>query len=214
VTFVVGALAASQRTFNVSVNGLSTLGDFINAVGQQTNGQVTAAYDSVSRKIIYKAAESFTTVGNAAAGVKFGPASATAGTLAPTVGSAAGGTGAGATSKVTGFDFRVSGGALSTLSALDLTVDPTAASTTIQAALDSLITAQAKLGGQSKALDSQKDFLVKLGDNIDKGVGLLVDADLAKESARLQALQVKQQLGAQALSIANQGPQILLSFFR
>jgi flagellin len=214
VTFVVGAQAASQRTFNVSVNGLSTLGDFINAVGQQTNGQVTAAYDSVTRKIIYKATESFTTVANAAAGVKFGPASATAGTAAPTVGSSGGGAGSGATSKVTGFDFRVSGGALSTLSALDLTVDPTAASSTIQAALDTLITAQAKLGGQSKALDSQKTFLVKLGDNIDKGVGLLVDADLAKESARLQALQVKQQLGAQALSIANQAPQILLSFFR
>ncbi len=214
VTFVVGALAASQRTFNVSVSGLSTLGDFVNAISQQTNGQVTAAYDSVTRNIVYKAAESFTVTANTAAGVKFGPASATAGTLAPTVGSSGGGSGSGATAKVTGFDFRVSGGALSTLSALDLTVDPTAASATIQTALDSLITAQAKLGGQSKALDSQKDFLVKLGDNIDKGVGLLVDADLAKESARLQALQVKQQLGAQALSIANQGPQILLSFFR
>lgn len=214
VTFVVGAQAQSQRTFNVSVNGLSTLGDFINAVGQQTNGQVTAAYDSVTRKIVYKASESFTVTGNTAAGVKFGPASATAGTAAPTVGSSVGSSGSGATAKVTGFDFRVSGGALSTLSALDLTVDPTAAASTIQTALDSLITAQAKLGGQSKALDSQKTFLVKLGDNIDKGVGLLVDADLAKESARLQALQVKQQLGAQALSIANQGPQILLSFFR
>ncbi|KAF0172239.1 MAG: hypothetical protein IV086_08720 [Hyphomonadaceae bacterium] len=215
VTFVVGALASSQRTFNVSVSGLSTLGDFVNAISQQTNGQVTAAYDAVSRKIVYKASETFTVVANAAAGVKFGPASATAGTLAPTVGSSgSSGSGSGATSKVTGFDFRVSGGALSTLSTLDLTVDPAAASTTIQTALDSLITAQAKLGGQAKALDSQKDFLVKLGDNIDKGVGLLVDADLAKESARLQALQVKQQLGAQALSIANQGPQILLSFFR
>jgi flagellin len=49
---------------------------------------------------------------------------------------------------------------------------------------------------------------------LESGVGNLVDADLAKESARLQALQVSQQLGAQALSIANEAPQIVLSLFR
>jgi flagellin len=53
-----------------------------------------------------------------------------------------------------------------------------------------------------------------LADVVEKGVGQLVDADLAKESARLQSLQVKQQLGAQALSVANQTPQVVLSFFR
>ncbi len=51
-------------------------------------------------------------------------------------------------------------------------------------------------------------------DALETGVGKLVDADLAKESARLQALQVQQQLGAQSLSIANQAPQIILSLFR
>lgn len=214
LTFVVGAQAASQRTFNVSVNGLNTLSDFINAVGQQTNGQVTAAYDSVTRKIVYKASEAFTVTANAAAGVKFGPASATAGTAAPTIGGAAAGSGAGATSTVSGFDFRVNGGSFASLASLDLTTDPTTAGSTVQSLLDTLNTNLAQLGGQSKALASQKTFLQSLSDNIDKGVGLLVDADLAKESARLQALQVKQQLGAQALSIANQSPQILLSFFR
>jgi flagellin len=54
----------------------------------------------------------------------------------------------------------------------------------------------------------------KLTDVLNTGVGNLVDADLAKESARLQALQVQQQLGAQALSIANSAPQIILSLFR
>ena len=54
----------------------------------------------------------------------------------------------------------------------------------------------------------------KLQDTIDAGIGNLVDADLAKESARLQALQVQQQLGTQALSIANQAPQVILSLFR
>ena len=56
--------------------------------------------------------------------------------------------------------------------------------------------------------------MTKLVDTLESGVGNLVDADLAKESARLQALQVQQQLGAQALSIANQAPQVILSLFR
>ena len=51
-------------------------------------------------------------------------------------------------------------------------------------------------------------------DALEAGIGNLVDADLAKESARLQSLQIKQQLGAQALSIANQAPSLILSFFR
>jgi flagellin len=72
----------------------------------------------------------------------------------------------------------------------------------------------ASLAGKSKALQAMKDFNSKMSDVTEKGVGILVDADLARESARLQSLQVKQQLGAQALSIANQQPQILLSFFQ
>jgi len=54
----------------------------------------------------------------------------------------------------------------------------------------------------------------KLSDALTSGIGNLVDADMAKESAKLQSLQVKQQLGAQALSIANQSPQIILSLFK
>lgn len=54
----------------------------------------------------------------------------------------------------------------------------------------------------------------KLSDVVEAGIGNLVDADLAKESARLQALQVKQQLGIRALSIANQAPQTIMSLFR
>jgi flagellin len=59
-----------------------------------------------------------------------------------------------------------------------------------------------------------QSFVSKLQDTIDAGVGNLVDADLAKESAKFQALQTKQQLGIQALSIANQAPQSILSLFK
>jgi len=74
--------------------------------------------------------------------------------------------------------------------------------------------ALAKLGTGSKALSTHLTFVNKLQDAIDAGIGNIVDADLAKESAKIQALQTKQQLGFQALSIANQGPSSLLSLFR
>jgi flagellin len=70
------------------------------------------------------------------------------------------------------------------------------------------------LGSQSKQIANHSDFVQKLTDQLTAGVGNLVDADLAKESARLQALQVQQQLGTQALSIANAAPQVILSLFR
>jgi flagellin len=70
------------------------------------------------------------------------------------------------------------------------------------------------LGTGSKSLGSHLTFIGKLQDTIDAGIGNLVDADLAKESAKLQALQTKQQLGVQALSIANQAPNSIMALFR
>ena len=90
-----------------------------------------------------------------------------------------------------------------------------------QAMVDTLTTTQTNLktslstlGAASRKIDAQVAFTSKLSDVIESGVGNLVDADLAKESAKLQALQVKQQLGIQALSIANQAPQAIMSLFR
>ena len=85
---------------------------------------------------------------------------------------------------------------------------------TIETSLDNLNTALAKLGTGSKSLEVHKSFVGKLSDALEKGIGNLVDADLAKESARLQSLQVKQQLGTQALSIANSAPSSILGYFR
>ncbi|HAH11096.1 MAG TPA: flagellin [Alphaproteobacteria bacterium] len=85
---------------------------------------------------------------------------------------------------------------------------------TIETTLNALNLALAKLGTGSKKLNIHKSFVGKLQDELTKGVGNLVDADLAKESAKLQSLQTKQQLGVQALSIANQAPQVILSLFR
>ena len=83
----------------------------------------------------------------------------------------------------------------------------------IQTSLDNVNQALANLGSDLKKMEAHRTFVGKLTDSLTEGVGNLVDADLAKESARLQALQVKQQLGVQALSIANSEPQIILNLF-
>ena len=84
----------------------------------------------------------------------------------------------------------------------------------VNASIESVSAALARLGTKAKALETHRTFVGKLTDALEAGVGNLVDADLAKESAKLQSLQTKQQLGVQALGIANQSPQILLSLFR
>ncbi|WP_315925462.1 flagellin [Mesorhizobium sp. SP-1A] len=86
--------------------------------------------------------------------------------------------------------------------------------TDVEKALGSMATGAAELGAAKSRIDMQKDFVSKLSDSIDRGVGQLVDADMNKESTRLQALQVQQQLGIQALSIANGSSQSILSLFR
>jgi flagellin len=85
---------------------------------------------------------------------------------------------------------------------------------TVQTSINNVSAALAKLGTASKSVASQLTFVGKLQDTITAGVGNLVDADLAKESAQLQALQTKQQLGIQALSIANSASSSLLGLFR
>jgi flagellin len=90
----------------------------------------------------------------------------------------------------------------------------TAMIATVTTAIGNVSSALSKLGTGSKSLTAHLTFIGKLQDSLDAGVGNLVDADLAKESARLQSLQTKQQLGIQALSIANQSSSSLLSLFR
>ena len=83
----------------------------------------------------------------------------------------------------------------------------------IRISLDNVNQALANLGSDVKKMEAHRTFVSKLTDSLNTGVGNLVDADMAKESANLQALQVKQQLGVQALSIANAAPQTILSLF-
>jgi flagellin len=84
----------------------------------------------------------------------------------------------------------------------------------VDIALGELTTAATQLGSAKKQIDLQKQFTTSLMDSIDRGVGQLVDADMNKESTRLQALQVQQQLGIQSLSIANSNSQSILALFQ
>lgn len=109
------------------------------------------------------------------------------------------------------------GGAIIELSLSDTLTTLTGATnalTKLDDSITQLNSAMGEMGAQAKQIEAHRTFVNKLVDTLESGIGNLVDADLAKESARLQALQVQQQLGAQSLSIANQAPQILLSLFQ
>jgi flagellin len=197
----------------VTLTATTTVQQYLDQVNTQTGGRVTAGYDQSTGTFTYTAAEatassdlSISTTGTARTWLGEGIAAAAA-VNAPV------------TTTVTNLDFTVGGaGALSTVSAAAGVLSSAGSALTVSGDIDAAITAlnvqMASLGSQSKGLTIQHDFLAALSDTVEKGIGNLVDADLAKESAKLQSLQIKQQLGAQALSIANQSPQVILSLFR
>ena len=207
------------ETMTIQLTTGDTINDFLTSVSDQSNGRVTASFDDETGEITFHSQEDFTVeyyeddtltddTGIFGAGA--------AGTSMTQVVAPGSGTNA---LTVSGFNFTLgtTGQALEEVtSTLDISTasGASAAVTAIDDAMTNLNRDLATMGAQAKALEVQKTFLGKLSDSIEAGIGNLVDADLAKESARLQALQVKQQLGAQALSIANQAPSIVLSFFR
>jgi flagellin len=216
---------AAQEVFSVVIDQGMTVGQFAEAFNVATGGRVRATFNDATGQLVYEGSTAFTLTleeGDGGAEVTGPAAEALLGT------GAAAGTGVTSTgvtstlpttTSVTGFNFQLgsAGQALAGLSSVaDITTQANAQN--LLAALDTAMTLLnrdlATLGAQSKALSAQNNFLGKLSDEVEKGLGNLVDADLAKESARLQSLQIKQQLGAQALSIANQAPQVILSLFQ
>jgi flagellin len=107
-------------------------------------------------------------------------------------------------------------GGLAALNDIDVTTatGATAALSSIETLLDTSISAAASFGSAQKQIEVQGEFVQTLIDSLTSGIGSLVDADMEAASAKLQAIQVQQQLGVQALSIANQSPQVLLTLFR
>jgi flagellin len=117
---------------------------------------------------------------------------------------------------VAGVTLKLSGAVVTikTTSTISTQAKASAMISTINTSVQNVNASLAKLAAGSKKFSIQNDFVSKLVDTLNAGIGNLVDADMAVESAKLQSLQVKQQLGVQALSIANAQPQIILSLFR
>ncbi|MGE0047158.1 MAG: flagellin, partial [Hyphomonadaceae bacterium] len=212
-------ITINGNTYTVAVAATDTIQDFIDGVAEITGGRVTANFDLETQQLTYSSNEDFS-VGflDAANGNEAGAFFDATGSAAAEL-SATANSGAAATMTITSFNFTLgaAGGPLASITG-STDIDTVAEAETVSGLLDTAIATLnenlATMGAQARSLEGQKSFLTKLSDSIEKGIGQLVDADLAKESARLQSLQVKQQLGAQALSIANQAPSIVLSFFR
>ncbi len=117
---------------------------------------------------------------------------------------------------VTGQFSNAGSGGLGALAALDVSTQANAKTAlgNIETLITTAINASAAFGSVQSRVDTQKTFVNNLTDSMKAGIGSLVDANMEEASARLQALQVQQQLSTQALSIANQQPQALLSLFR
>jgi flagellin len=117
---------------------------------------------------------------------------------------------------VAGISLKLSGAVvtLKTTSTISTQAKASTMISIVNASIQNVNASLAKLASGEKKFIVQNDFVSKLVDTLNAGIGNLVDADMAVESARLQSLQVKQQLGVQALSIANSQPQIILSLFR
>ncbi|WP_421855203.1 flagellin [Oricola sp.] len=119
-------------------------------------------------------------------------------------------------------DFTTTGAAGVTVSVLTLDVTATNVNdididdmiSNVDVAFQAMTTSASDLGAFKKRIDMQGTFVDNLMDAIERGIGQLVDADMSEESTRLQALQVQQQLGVQALSIANSNAQTILSLFQ
>ena len=118
-------------------------------------------------------------------------------------------------------DLRTVTAALGAIDVVTAGADPLTSAGLLETALQTAETNLAlavdgatSLGIAEKSIETQQSFLGELSKRLDSGIGSMIDADMESEAARLQALQVQQQLATQALSIANQGPQNILSLFR
>ena len=215
---VVQSLQRGQSTVDVALSAGNSVADLLNQMKEKALAAADTTLDTNSRNALNTEFQSLRdqitkVVGNAT----FNGGNMLQGTTATTVKALAN---ADATSVITVSSQNLSLGgtvlttALSSTSTIGTVTTATNMIGTLNTAIANVSAALGKLGTGDKALGSHLTFIQNLQNSIDAGIGNLVDADLAKESANLQALQTKQQLGIQALSIANQSSSILLGLFR
>jgi|GEM_PF-1954921 len=198
----------------VDITATLTVADYLEAVRTATGGRVTARYDTASGEFTYETAAisrgqgvlSLTSAGTARSWLGHG----LAGSNGPS--------GEAAVITLADQDWTVAGsGALSGISNASGQLLSSAGAELADAAIDNALTELSSqmslLGSKAKAIAVQDRFNTALVANMQNNVSRLVDADLARESARIQSLEIRRQLASQALAIANQAPQMLLSLF-
>jgi flagellin-like hook-associated protein FlgL len=199
----------------VDITATMTVTDYLEAVSTATGGRVFARYDADAGEFTYETAAisggqgvlTLTSSGTARSWLGHGLAGANAASSQAAV------------ITLEDQDWTVGGaGALSGVSSASGQLLSASGASLADAAIDTALTAlnaqMALLGAKAKAIEVQDQFNASFVSTMEKNLSNLVDADLARESARLQSIQIKQQLAAQALSIANQAPQMILSLFR
>jgi flagellin len=211
------SLQRGQSTVDVAVSAGETVSDLLLQMKEKALAASDTTLDTNSRTALNDDFVSLRDqIAKAVNNADFNGANMVKGVTPTSVAAIANGEGT-ATITVLAQPMDLGTGALAALGATDSISTQSMASTmisTINTAIINVSSALSKLGTGSKSLASHLSFIAKLQDTVDAGIGNLVDADLAKESAKLQALQTKQQLGIQALSIANQSSSTLLSLFR
>ena len=203
ITIAAGTLT-EDTTYTVDVGGtevsyVAAAGLDEDAVAAGFNDAINSALDgtAIADTLTATVTNNVVTLTNSAAvGTPAGDNNVTIGAATSQTGEAAGGLNA-----LANIDVGTAAGAASALTEID-------------ALLQGAIDATAEFGSKQKRIDNQNEFVTTLKDSLKTGIGAMTDANLEEASARLQSLQVQQQLGVQALSIANQGPQQLLSLFR
>ena len=209
------SLARGSSTIDVALAGGESVSDLLTQMKEKALAASESTLDSTSRSALnedFKALRD--QIAKAVGNAEFNGTNLLDGSTTK-LGALANATGT-STLTVSGENLSLGGsvvtvGATATIGTATLA---TAMIATLQTSIDQVSASLARLGTASKSIAMHSTFVSKLQDAIDAGVGNLVDADLAKESAKFQALQTKQQLGVQALSIANQTPQSILSLFR
>ena len=219
---VISSLQRGQSTVDVALSAGTSVADLLNQMKTKALAAADSTLDTNSRNALNSEFISLRdqinkTVTNAVFNGGNMLLGASTGGTATTVKALAN---ADATSVITvqAQDLSLGGAALGagvgTTATIGTVTQATAMITSLNTAIAGVSSALGKLGTGSKALSSHQTFITNLQNTVDAGIGNLVDADLAKESANLQALQTKQQLGIQALSIANQSSSILLGLFK
>lgn len=213
---VVESLNRVQSTVDVASAAAGVVSDLLLQMKEKALAAVDASTDTTSRSILntdYKALRD--QIAKAVTNASFNGVNMISGTANATISALASDTG---TSKLTVLGKSLTLGSSNvTVTAASSFNSAATASTAlglVNASIANVSNALASFGTGSRIVSQHRDFIGKLQDAVDAGIGNITDADLSKESAKLQSLQTKQQLGFQALSIANSSTQSLLSLFR